>query len=281
MMTLAHVLARLERVRPCAGGFVALCPGHVDRNASLSIRERENGRLLFRCFAGCSYEAIRDALGGRPSKTLGLGLPTTPHVPLDDKKRTELALRVWRESKPAAGLTLVERYLRGRGIAIPVPPTIRFHPNLRHPSGVYAPAMVAAVEHVRSGNTVIAIHRTWLRDDGNGKAALDPQKAALGPIAGGAVRLTPTGETLALAEGIETALSVLQATAVPIWATLGTANLSRVELPDCVREVLIAADSGEPGERAAHEAAAWFMREGRRVRIARPRGRKDFNEMRL
>lgn len=277
-MKLVDVLARLGGLRPCGGGYVALCPSHTDRKASLSIHERENGKLLFRCFAGCSYEAIRDALRGRPSsKALGLGPPATSPVPLDDNKRTELALRVWRESRPVAGLTLVERYLRDRGIAIPVPSTIRFHPNLRHPSGIYAPAMVAAVEYIRSENAVIAIHRTWLRDDGSGKVALDPQKAALGPIAGAAVRLAPAGETLALAEGIETALSVLQATAIPIWATLGTANLSRVELPDCVCEVLIAADSGEPGERAAHEAAARFMREGRRVRIARPI-HGDFND---
>jgi putative DNA primase/helicase len=178
-------------------------------------------------------------------------------------------------------MTLVERYLRSRGIAIPIPPTLRSHPNLRHPSGIYAPAMVAAVEHVRSGNTVIAIHRTWLRDDGGGKAALEPQKAALGPITGGAVRLALAGGTLCLCEGIEDGLSILQATGLPTWATLGTSNLPRVELPDCVREVIICADADQAGEKAALAAAAKFTRERRRARVARPLGGKDFNEMRL
>jgi putative DNA primase/helicase len=180
-----------------------------------------------------------------------------------------------------AGVTLVERYLRTRGITIPIPPTIRFHPNLRHPSGIYAPAMVAAVEHTRSGNAVIAIHRTWLRDDGSGKAALDPPKAALGPTAGGAVRLAPAGEILCLCEGIEDALSIFQATGIPTWATCGTANLVSVELPEVVSEVIVCADNDAAGERAAQQAAARFLREGRRGRISRPLVAKDFNAMRL
>ena len=173
-------------------------------------------------------------------------------------------------------MALVEQYLCGRGITIPIPPTIRFHANLRHPSGIYAPAMVAAVEHARSGNAVIGIHRTWLRDDGGGKAALDPQKAALGPIAGGAVRLAPAGKILCLCEGIEDGLSILQATGIPTWATLGTSNLLRVELPEIVSEVIVCADNDAAGERAAHQAAARFLREARRVRIARPPRRQGF-----
>jgi hypothetical protein len=98
-MKLVDVLARLEGLRPCGGGYVALCPSHADRKASLSIHERD-GKLLFRCFAGCSYEAISDALGRRPSSN-AVGLPTELRSPLDDSKRTELALRVWRESGPA------------------------------------------------------------------------------------------------------------------------------------------------------------------------------------
>lgn len=272
-MKLADVLARLDGVRACAGYNVALCPAHYDRTASLSVREGEGGRLLLKCFAGCSYGAILAEFGQPGPRSVGLSA-AKPRPALDAAKRTEIARRIWRESKPAAG-TLVETYLRSRGITMPVPLTVRFHPALKHPSGPFLlPAMVAVVSDLK--RNVVAVHRTYLDSQGN-KTNLEPPKAALGPIAGRAVHLAPAGEMLALAEGIETALSVLQATAIPIWATLGTANLSRVELPDCVREVLIAADSGEPGERAAREAAARFMREGRRVRIARPM-RGDFND---
>jgi hypothetical protein len=41
MMTIADVLARLEGVHPCGGGYVALCPGHADLNASLNAVARQ------------------------------------------------------------------------------------------------------------------------------------------------------------------------------------------------------------------------------------------------
>jgi putative DNA primase/helicase len=102
---------------------------------------------------------------------------------------------------------------------------------------------------------------------------------ALGPIRGGAARLASAGETLALAEGIETALSVQQATGIPTWAALGTANLLRVELPAIVREIIICADADSAGEKAAQEAARRFLRDGRRVRIALPASANDFNDV--
>jgi len=279
-MTLTEVLARLEGVRRCAGGYVARCVAHADRNASLSIRETENGRVLFHCFAGCEYSAIRDALGGRPwTRTLGLPGSGSRSPALDDAKRTEIARRIWRESKPATG-TPVERYLRlGRGITIPPPPSIRFKTGRHGPSqtGPWA-IMVAAVQNVAGG--IVAIHRTYLTNDGH-KAPVDPVKMACGRFAGGAVRLAPAAETLCLCEGIETGLSIMQAADLAVWIALGTSNLGCVELPEITCEVIIAADGDDPGEQAAQAAAQRFLREGREVRIARPTGAGDFNEMRL
>src|SRR6266478_5794688 len=58
-----NVLARLDGVRPTRGGWMARCPAHTDRTPSLSIRIGGDGRVLLHCFAGCSYEKIRRALG--------------------------------------------------------------------------------------------------------------------------------------------------------------------------------------------------------------------------
>ena len=43
--------------------WVGCCPAHDDGDPSLSIAEGENGKVLMFCHAGCSFEAIRDALG--------------------------------------------------------------------------------------------------------------------------------------------------------------------------------------------------------------------------
>jgi hypothetical protein len=54
--------------------------------------------------------------------------------------------------------------------------------------------------------------------------------------------------------GIETALSVLQATGKPVWACLGTSGLKAVILPPEVKTVVIAADADEAGEKAAQDS---------------------------
>jgi hypothetical protein len=43
--------------------FVARCPGHEDRSASLSIGTGADGRALLWCFAGCPVENIVAAIG--------------------------------------------------------------------------------------------------------------------------------------------------------------------------------------------------------------------------
>ena len=88
------------------------------------------------------------------------------------------------------------------------------------PTGLWWPAMVGLVADAAGEPT--AIHRTYLAPDGNGKANVPagPQKMAMGPCRGGAVRLAePTDGTLILAEGIETALSIMQVRGTAVWAT--------------------------------------------------------------
>lgn len=62
-MTVADVLGRLEKVKPNGSGWMACCPAHEDRTPSLSVSEGSDGRVLLKCFAGCSPEAIAGAIG--------------------------------------------------------------------------------------------------------------------------------------------------------------------------------------------------------------------------
>ena len=62
-MTAAEFLGRLDRVRKSGSGWTARCPAHEDHHASLSVGEGTDGRILLKCFAGCSAEAIVRALG--------------------------------------------------------------------------------------------------------------------------------------------------------------------------------------------------------------------------
>ena len=68
----------------------------------------------------------------------------------------------------------------------------------------------------------------------------------LGPVGGGAVRLAPHGHTLVIAEGIETAMTLLQESEYPVWAALSKGGIENLILPGDVTEVIIAADHDEP-----------------------------------
>lgn len=46
--------------------WIARCPGHDDNSPSLSIKDAGD-RLLVRCFAGCTFRDVVDALGVLPS----------------------------------------------------------------------------------------------------------------------------------------------------------------------------------------------------------------------
>ncbi len=74
----------------------------------------------------------------------------------------------------------VEAYLRSRGIRIPPPAALRFN-RLKHPSGTRWPAMVALVTQGDTG-LPLAIHRTFLDQDGSGKAPVSPEKMMLGRV---------------------------------------------------------------------------------------------------
>lgn len=59
---LTELLSKLEQVRPDGDGWKALCPSHADRNPSLRI-DLKNEKILLKCFAGCTTEAICAAVG--------------------------------------------------------------------------------------------------------------------------------------------------------------------------------------------------------------------------
>lgn len=61
-MTLHDLLGRLQGVKGNGGSYVARCPAHDDKKASLKVDE-EDGKILLHCFAGCDTERICQAMG--------------------------------------------------------------------------------------------------------------------------------------------------------------------------------------------------------------------------
>ncbi len=60
----AEKTARALNGRRSGTGWIARCPAHEDRNPSLTITEA-GGKILVHCHAGCSQEAVIEALRSR------------------------------------------------------------------------------------------------------------------------------------------------------------------------------------------------------------------------
>lgn len=270
---------------------LAFCPAHENtRTPALRLRDGSDGRLLAVCATGCDFRDVAAALRG-----LGLldgrGAALTPDPAAEDQRRAmeerdrrrriAQARSIWAEAKLAEG-TLAERYLRARSIRGPLPPSLRFHAEAWHgPTAARLPAMLAAV--IREGEAEpVGVHRTFLAEPGRKAGVGDNTKLCLGPVGGGAVRLSGGPGPLVVAEGIETALSLADALAelAPrVWAALSTSGVGGLVLPHKPADLAIAPDGDAAGRRAADMLARRAHAAGWLVRILPPPGEgRDWND---
>lgn len=254
------------------GGRAALIPGpgHSRQDRSLSLRlTPDGGRVLWFSHAGDQARDVWSHLGLERSQV-------REETPAEKRQRqaAERAERerklawcgdLWRGTAEAAG-SPVERYLRGRGLTLPIPAALRFHPAapLRYPwnetpgeTARTLPAMVA-IATAEDGKSAAGLHVTYLAPDGAGKAKLKNARHMFGDLGGAVVQLSPVpqGAELGVAEGIETALAYRQLTGTPTWAALSTSGLRRFTAPPGPSRLVIAADSDDAGIEAARVCAA-------------------------
>ncbi|MBI5112888.1 MAG: toprim domain-containing protein [Rhodovulum sp.] len=175
------------------------------------------------------------------------------------EKAARRAKGLWLSALPIPG-TPVETYLRTRGIdlaALPrLPRILRCLPNAKHRGDdgreTWWPAMIAGCTD--GTGEIRAVHRTWLRPDGAGKAPVAPVKKVWPGFAGLVIPVwkgdgdlsvrdaCATGllQILVITEGIEDALTAaLAAPEHRVWAAISLSNIRNIRLPDCIEAVAI------------------------------------------
>ncbi len=279
---LSDWIGREVRLQRHGREYVGRCPFHADRTPSFFVRDDKG---FFHCFGcGAHGDAIefisridRLDFGAAVRKLAGelaAGLPVAVHARPDriiDRPDGDQAERRERSAGPRRMWdprgTKVEIYLGTRELSLPPAPVLRWLPYCwNRETGREMPAMLARVDG--PDGEFAALHRTWLLADGRGKAALREQKKSWGPIRGGAVRLAPAAPALAIAEGIENALTAI-AGGYAAWSAVAAGGFQSVVLPPIVETVLVVADhdANGTGERAARKDADRWRAEGRRVRL--------------
>jgi putative DNA primase/helicase len=251
----------LQRSASLLGGAVSngqiLCPGpgHSRNDRSLSVRFK-GGDFLVHSFSGQDWQECRAYVKG----VLGLeeARPISPlpaRLVRDDHDRIASAARIWGQSVPIDG-TPAEVYLEGRGVSYQGD-ALRWHPSCPFGEGQRYGCMIALVRNIVT-NEAKAIHRTAI--DANGRKI---DRKALGPIGGGAVKLTDDADVtgvIAIGEGIETTLSIRELpdlSGMPIWSVIDARGIRTFPVLSGIEAVWIAADNDKSntGQDAARSAA--------------------------
>jgi hypothetical protein len=176
-------------------------PGHSRRDRSLSIRlapDAPDG-FMVHSHAGDDWRACRDyvkaALGIDSGGAASPRLVASPEP--DDRERIAQASAIWMGAVEPQG-TPVEAYLASRGLSLPS--AVRWHPSCPFGKSTRTGCMVALVVDIET-NEPRAIHRTSITTDGRKVEVGGYDRLSLGPIMGGAIKLSPD-ETVTAAVGI-------------------------------------------------------------------------------
>lgn len=207
--------------------------------------------------------------------------------PEDPLLNVELAGMIWRECLDASG-TIVETYLRNRGVELPTRhhEVLRFHPRCPFGKGNREPCMVAVFTDILTAHSV-GIHRTALLADGSDRnRALG--KKMLGTSDSAVIRLSPNDtvtDGLGLSEGIEKGLALLGLGWAPIWCAPSAGAIRAFPVLAGVEALTIFSDNDQPkengkqpGQDAARICAQRWRDAGREVVVRTPRAVKDWDE---
>jgi hypothetical protein len=292
---------RVEKVVRAAGGDwfgtwgKIPTPGHSkhDRGISVTIApHRPHGILVnsFNCDPLDAYWYVLGLLGieksGDGVDRAAIERRQREHWQHKKQKSEDTAAKVARiigECRPIAG-TPAEEYLQNRGIRSPYPSALRYHASLwtrdRLGELCQSHTMVSIVTR-QLGGPGVALHRTFLTRDGAKNQNVGAVKKMLGPCKGAGIWPDQLGEVIAIAEGVETALSFQQLFNVPTVAALDAGKIAHIAVPDCVRELIVAADHdlNGAGLKGAEAAMRKHWKPWRLVRVLMPNRVGDFNDL--
>jgi hypothetical protein len=228
---------------------------------------------------GCTFaEAVRTLAGIEPSHSAPMIDPVKMAEMraraerdeidrlMDEAERFKRAMTIWSEAVPIE-TTPAEVYLRiHRRVDLPdgaSGPVLRFHSACSFGDACH-PGLIALVRNVITDEPH-AIMRTALNPDGTAvKVDGKTLRKALGPVGGGAVKLTDMGEVttcLGVGEGVETVLSMRKTPEFglsPVWAIISASGLANFPVLAGIECLWIAVDNDRPdqhGRQAGIEAA--------------------------
>jgi hypothetical protein len=236
---------------------------------------------------GCWRQGVQgrwpeqDAVLGTPYITPRTSRSNDVAVEEELQERARINARTWDRATFIETQSPVGAYLKNRGLdLIDYPSSLRMSVLPYYDGDVERgrfPVMLGAVTD--KGHKLLALHRTFLTDDGHKAPVENPKKltSTSATIAGASIKLRPPeiieGKlSLGVAEGIETALACSLGFQVPTWSCMSANGIKTFIWPPNLERLVIFADhdlSGV-GQEAANALAARAAAAGLEVRILVP-----------
>jgi DNA primase len=265
------------------------CPLHGEKTPSFKVGASRQTYHCFGCGAkgdaidfvaaiervskGEAIKRLREIVGDEKAKP---ARPAERPPPPDARaeKNRERAQEIWRQTETVPDGLPFDYLTRRRGITVWDGDRLRWHPACPWQGGTAGCIVACVNDHATSYTTAI-----WrIRPTMDGPI----ERRGLGPVKHNAARLFwASGNELLIAEGVEDALAAHALTGLPAWAALSAGNMAELILPERFREVTIFADADTVGIGHAAALARRLQREGRVVRLRRPRWAKDANDILL
>jgi hypothetical protein len=165
--------------------------------------------------------------------------------------------------------------------ALPSGGDVRYEPHFWHwKARQHTPAILSKITDFVTGEPM-SVHATCITPEGQ-KAPLEPRKLMLPghQMQGGVIRTTDDADVtlcLGLAEGLETALTIMGTGWGPCWAAISSGNLAGLPVLTGIESLTVFADNDPAGIKAAETLCNRWHEAGREARIAlAPQG--DWND---
>jgi putative DNA primase/helicase len=277
----AEEIGRALGGRRSGRGWRCRCPAHrPDGHPSFTVVEKD-GKVLFKCWSGCSQLQLVSALrgmglwGGQLSSDYAAPRKTSDSGP-EASRGPHDPMKPWRQTGPLTSECVPNRYLRNRigEITDAEARSLRFSPSMWHwPSDSNWPCLIARVSHATGED--LGSHMTFIACDRNAKAPIEkPRLFSAGTRSqGGGVWFgtIDSHREFIICEGLESVLSAMRIFGVTGGCAALSANgIRNLILPPEAKLIRIFADHDGLGQglSAAREAGRRWTAEGRAVAIS-------------
>ena len=232
----------------------------------------KNPMMFLMEFLGMDYAGVAKHIRENILGIVTMNAPAPVKTKYEENRlrldKTKLGLQKLSYDNPAG------KYLKNRGISIFPDGSLFYHPGVEYWEKVGSettlvgifPAMVGEIKNnILSIDPVtkkeayerVSYKITYLTASGE-KANITTQKKQM-PIEreniGACVRLFRFADTLAIAEGIETALAFTESTGIPCWSADSAAGMEKATIPGGVKNLIVVADGGKVGKKSAYTLA--------------------------